>query len=312
MTSTVPTHTGTSPAHAKLDRPPTPRGLHEFREVPSYDDDFREDEEEKSVSDNGDKREDDEEADTLTPPRSRFLDDIIYDDSSENAMDFVSSDTQPAPPESIQTPIQPRTESGGTPYPRRKQHSISAAASVESVLTRLAAVNLADDSMGTPPHQPRRAAARELKVAFCINANEVVCAPVPASGDGSVVVLTPRRASKKEKDTLGVDSVVTNARRSLRLMPGIAEHTTPRAAAIASTPVVELCSSSDAAAAAQLRVQKMLEENGNAFVPNKVLAVGHASPVRKASQTPKPAMKGASATYSVRQSARKKENLPVQ
>ncbi|KAJ3248840.1 hypothetical protein HDU77_007942 [Chytriomyces hyalinus] len=131
------------------------------------------------------------------------------------------------------------------------------------------------------------------------------------SADGSVIVLTPRKANRKEKEELGVDSVVTNARRSMRFLPTSVDLTqSPTAKSHSASDSAQIKSQSSPFTAysfktafgvtngplsafgpdARERVQKLLEEHGNAFVPNKRLAMP-AHGMVQAQTTPKSAPK---------------------
>ncbi|KAJ3157382.1 hypothetical protein HK101_001449 [Irineochytrium annulatum] len=90
---------------------------------------------------------------------------------------------------------------------------------------------------------------------------EILCVPVSEDAT-TVTVLTPRRANRKERDELGVKSVVTNARRSMRLFRGDAQ-------------AIDVSGSTDTAAVigaeARTKVSELLSGCGHAYIPNKVL-----------------------------------------
>ncbi|KAJ3217863.1 hypothetical protein HDU67_007149 [Dinochytrium kinnereticum] len=122
---------------------------------------------------------------------------------------------------------------------------------------------------------------------------------------GSCTVLTPRRASRKEREELGVDSVVTSARRSVRLFksdvlkPSETE-TTDEPAAFPPSSSSSSMPASGAAPRTEVKVlpyhagrignldpfevkkvQELLEESGLAYVPNELLPRETPTPVTR-------------------------------
>ncbi|KAJ3018861.1 UNVERIFIED_CONTAM: hypothetical protein HDU68_010941 [Siphonaria sp. JEL0065] len=218
----------------------------------------------------------------------------------------------------------------GTAHPHkssRRAFSSTASTSAAELANMLGNINLSSGSTSTPtkPSSERKTRdGKELKVGFSgikkepnynLDSRHHPPHPIevkigPKASDGSVIVLTPRRANKKEKEggflllwvilakmlqsELGVSSVVTNARRSLRFMPVDLTSSPPSSNASttskSSPPQSTLSSKKDLSTPNRLmnngplsafgpnareRVQKLLEEHGNAFVPNKVLEMPH-------------------------------------
>ncbi|KAJ1549798.1 hypothetical protein HK405_002270, partial [Cladochytrium tenue] len=194
--------------------------------------------------------------------------------------------TTPATPAAAETPISSAPQHArlaalgarrGTPHP---QHNGSTgggarrADEIRQIVDMLGGISLEGRGDG--------AAAADAPAA---------AAPTSAPADGSsITVLTPRRASRRERQELGVESVLTSARRSLRLMkdpaatPGgatsrIGTPSGKRAAGAAaaagvsaSAGVVEVPFAPAARfmdPAAKKEVERLLEANGMAYVPNK-------------------------------------------
>ncbi|KAJ3125677.1 hypothetical protein HK100_010657 [Physocladia obscura] len=253
----------------------------------------------------------------LTPPRSKYLDAVIHDkndDTVDNMCPIISikseiGNTQEPPVandfldnimannydnDDFAFSINP-VKSDRT-YP--KKCSLYPVDAITGLLENISlASEVAADYVGADYSEDGNSDAsvkseckkrdgKEVHVKFSASImrakeNEVVCGPAEAK-DGSVVVLTPRKANKKEKEELGVNSVVTNARRSLRFMPPTDWESSSIAKAELKTAdevkqegngVLKptLSSRLNLDANTRERMQKLLEEHGNAFVPNKVL-----------------------------------------
>ncbi|KAJ3106395.1 hypothetical protein HDU97_006380 [Phlyctochytrium planicorne] len=151
-----------------------------------------------------------------------------YDDEKENEEEDeedVDGQFVPFPPRNR------ATTKGNTPHPskasnirlhgRRPQDEES----MSTIVSLLNGIQISDGTRdGSPaPGSPRPGTARgtvEKKAARVVTRKdghtEIRVGPDDVEA-GSVTVLTPRRANKKEREELGVDSVVTNARRSMRL-----------------------------------------------------------------------------------------------
>ncbi|KAJ3075328.1 hypothetical protein HDU98_008576 [Podochytrium sp. JEL0797] len=200
-----------------------------------------------------------------------------------------------------------KASKNGTPHPHKPRTPRDVGNELASMLS---GIRLDEDSgSNTPVKSVRKSRdGKQLKVGFMPVSgvkleSDSVAHPTeikigPKSTDGSVVVLTPRKASKKEKAYLGVDSVVTNARRSLRFMPidltssPPAEPSNPTTDSDTGTAHIKkepgLFASTRLAASggplsafgpdARERINRLLEEHGNAFVPNKVLSMPDPTP----------------------------------
>ncbi|KAI8615063.1 hypothetical protein BC830DRAFT_1124321 [Chytriomyces sp. MP71] len=271
----------------------------------------------------------DELAGDMTPPESKFLrsimtpsnpncqdeDDVIFISRNRPNLDVNTdehykhegvikvepSDKDPATPDTFGSV----KNKNGTPHPKKGNGNMTPAA-VQDISALLSGISLLDDEAAvTPVKQDRKLrSGKEVRVAFAASPAptshtkkqgpaEVVVGSA-ANADGSVVVLTPRKANRKEKEALGVDSVVTNARRSMRFIAHIdmnASPTTLLGSAASDAPVKDEAASRILTASthrftnplasfgpdAEKRVQRLLEEHGNAFVPNKVLPMPGAS-----------------------------------
>ncbi|KAI9346088.1 hypothetical protein DFJ73DRAFT_838281 [Zopfochytrium polystomum] len=142
--------------------------------------------------------------------------------------------------------------SKGTPHPRRSDN-------VMQIVEMLGNVNL--DGIETP------LVKEETKKAHLARfPNGAV-----DSESSTFTVLTPRRANKKEKEALGVETVLTSARRSMRLLK---EQTNTPLGAMASknaTPSKFEVPLAPKDPETRKEVARLLEENGLAYVPNKEL-----------------------------------------
>lgn len=210
----------------------------------------------KYLDDNGDGDSDVDDAfgDEQTPPRSKYIDNDI--DSKSSTPDSTTINTSsPAVTSKLafkSTPLarfKPQRVKG-TPHPRRKDEVLQIVNMLEGVsLSPGSPVDASGSSCGT---DDGGAAAGGMEK------------------EGSIMVLTPRRANKKEKAELGVTSVVTSARRSLRFFRGdtsvavgsVEEAMPNNANSVTEVPIEKLDSE------AKKKVVRMLEENGMTYVPN--------------------------------------------
>ncbi|KAJ3254695.1 hypothetical protein HDU77_003957 [Chytriomyces hyalinus] len=207
-------------------------------------------------------------------------------------------------------PVQP---TNGTPHPKKSGlRSRNSTPTMNSITSLLSSVKISANEPMSPSaktktptnaHSVRKMrSGKEMRVGFKDSPtiskvkqedqDEVVIGDPTA--DGSVIVLTPRKANRKEKEELGVDSVVTNARRSMRFLPTAVDLTqSPTATSHSASDSTHIKSENSPFTAysfktafgvtngplsafgpdARERVQKLLEEHGNAFVPNKRLAM---------------------------------------
>ncbi|KAI8831808.1 hypothetical protein BJ741DRAFT_667638 [Chytriomyces cf. hyalinus JEL632] len=184
-------------------------------------------------------------------------------------------------------PVHP---TNGTPHPRKiGLRSRNSSPTMNSITSLLSSVKISANEPMSPSmktktptnaHSVRKMrSGKEMRVGFKDSPtilkvkqedHEEVITGEPIAG-GSVIVLTPRKANRKEKEELGVDSVVTNARRSTRFLPAAVDLTQSPTATLAAFGVTN-CPLSAFGPDARERVQKLLEEHGNAFVPNKLMA----------------------------------------
>ncbi|ORY53640.1 hypothetical protein BCR33DRAFT_5145 [Rhizoclosmatium globosum] len=246
----------------------------------------------------------------VTPPRSKYLDHVLMkcDEGEKEDMDAICGAFVVEKPgveadvdhmemnvennhveENVNVEesgfdeegaVQPaKASKQGTPHPHKLHRT------PDDLAMLMSRVSISEES-GTPVKSERKIRdGREVRVGFSSVKGEVKIGP-SGSTDGSVVVLTPRRANKREKEELGVDSVVTNARRSLRFMPVDLTNSPLSVAPAAESASVEvkkeyltprrMATHGPLAAYgpdAGERVKKLLEEHGNAFVPNKVFIV---------------------------------------
>ncbi|KAJ3249672.1 hypothetical protein HDU77_007576 [Chytriomyces hyalinus] len=207
----------------------------------------------------------------------------------------------------------PGQSTNGTPHPKKNGlRSRNSTPTMNSITSLLSSVKISANEPMSPSaktktptnaHSVRKMrSGKEMRVGFKDSPTiskvkqedqeEVVIGDPTA--DGSVIVLTPRKANRKEKEELGVDSVVTNARRSMRFLPTTVDLTqSPTATPHSASDSAHIKSENSPFTAysfktafgvtngplsafgpdARERVQKLLEEHGNAFVPNKRLAM---------------------------------------
>ncbi|KAJ3225707.1 hypothetical protein HDU81_007688 [Chytriomyces hyalinus] len=207
----------------------------------------------------------------------------------------------------------PAQPTNGTPHPKKGSlRSRNSTPTMNSITSLLSTVKISENESMSPSektktptttHSVRKMrSGKEIRVGFKDSPTiskvkqgdqeEVVIGD--PSADGSVIVLTPRKANRKEKEELGVDSVVTNARRSMRFLSTAVDLTqSPTASSHSASDSSPIKSQNSPFTAysfktsfgvtngplsafgpdARERVQKLLEEHGNAFVPNKQLAM---------------------------------------
>ncbi|KAI9326216.1 hypothetical protein BDR26DRAFT_877785 [Obelidium mucronatum] len=312
--------------HEEEDEPPV-KILTQF-ETPEDDDDdevvFNTTHQRPAV----DEEEDLESSMDVTPPKSRYLDELMNEEpeisptgspgiqwKDDEGPDSNQADNRlmmitmiPLPKRNHilnhlrQSPVKMEPH-----IPIKSRGTLKSTSAACELANMLSNIDLNSGTSATPVKNERKVRdGKELRVGFSnvkkdpvSHHNPVEVQIGPKTCDGSVVVLTPRKASKKEKMDLGVDSVVTNARRSLRFMPvdlssPTSSHLQESTASNKNeTPEIKKEKSSSVFGPlsafgpdARDRVNKLLQDHGNAFVPNKVLALPGSSTTTNTSTAP--------------------------